>query len=178
APGRVLHLSGELGSGKTTLVRGLLRALGVQGPVKSPTYAWVEPYSVSRLDLYHFDFYRFDKKTEWLSSGLREYFRPDAVCIVEWPERAGSVLPSPDLAGKVAGDDPYIKGLRVARNRPGVVRVVLDLKAEVKPQAFTLAPIAEYGHRLVLDIHPLIAVDPLAELIAESAKAPPAPPAA
>src|SRR5256885_2112195 len=74
------------------------RALGVQGPVKSPTYAWVEPYSVSRLDLYHFDFYRFDKKTEWLSSGLREYFRPDAVCIVEWPERAGSVLPSPDLA--------------------------------------------------------------------------------
>jgi tRNA threonylcarbamoyladenosine biosynthesis protein TsaE len=98
APGRVLHLAGDLGSGKTTLVRGLLRALGVQGPVKSPTYAWVEPYAISRLDLYHFDFYRFDKKTEWLSSGLREYFRPDAVCIVEWPERAGSALPSPDLA--------------------------------------------------------------------------------
>lgn len=98
APGRVLHLSGELGSGKTTLVRGLLRALGVQGPVKSPTFAWVEPYRVSRLDLYHFDFYRFDKTTEWLSSGLREYFRPDAVCIVEWPERAGALLPPPDLA--------------------------------------------------------------------------------
>ncbi len=98
APGRVLTLSGELGSGKTTLVRGLLRALGVQGPVKSPTFAWVEPYSVSRLDLYHFDFYRFDKKTEWLSSGLREYFRPDAVCIVEWPERAGELLPPADLA--------------------------------------------------------------------------------
>jgi tRNA threonylcarbamoyladenosine biosynthesis protein TsaE len=97
-PGRVLHLSGELGSGKTTLVRGLLRALGIQGAVKSPTYTWVEPYRISSLDLYHFDFYRFDKKTEWLSSGLREYFRPDAVCIVEWPERAGSVLPSPDLA--------------------------------------------------------------------------------
>src|SRR5438552_1788788 len=81
-----------------------------------------------------------------------------------------------ELDGKVAGDDPYIKGLRVARNRPGVVRVVLDLKAEVKPQAFALSPIAEYGHRLVLDIHPLIAVDPLAELIAETAKAPlPAP---
>ena len=94
----MLHLSGELGSGKTTLVRGLLRALGVQGPVKSPTFAWVEPYSLSRLDLYHFDFYRFDKKTEWLSSGLREYFRPDAVCIVEWPERAGSLLSPPDLA--------------------------------------------------------------------------------
>jgi tRNA threonylcarbamoyladenosine biosynthesis protein TsaE len=98
APGNVLHLSGELGTGKTSLVRGLLRALGVQGPVKSPTYAWVEPYSISRLDLYHFDFYRFDKKNEWLSSGLREYFRPDAACIVEWPERAGAALPPPDLA--------------------------------------------------------------------------------
>jgi len=81
-----------------------------------------------------------------------------------------------ELDGKVASEDPYIKGLRVARNRPGVVRLVLDLKAEVKPQIFTLSPIAEYGHRLVLDIHPLVAVDPLAELIAESAKAPaPAP---
>src|SRR4051812_21018038 len=97
APGRVLHLCGELGSGKTTLVRGLLRALGVTGPVKSPTFAWVEPYRISRLDLYHFDFYRFDKKTEWMSSGLREYFSPDAVCIVEWPERVGD-LPPADLA--------------------------------------------------------------------------------
>src|SRR5207253_9992459 len=97
-PGRVLHLSGELGSGKTTLVRGLLRALGIRGAVKSPTYAWVEPYRIVSIDLYHFDFYRFDKKTEWLSSGLREYFRPDAVCVVEWPERAGSLLSPPDLA--------------------------------------------------------------------------------
>jgi tRNA threonylcarbamoyladenosine biosynthesis protein TsaE len=104
-PGRVLHLSGELGSGKTTLVRGLLRSLGIQGAVKSPTYAWVEPYRISSLDLYHFDFYRFDKKTEWLSSGLREYFRPDAVCIVEWPERAGSLLSSPDLAIRLTYED-------------------------------------------------------------------------
>ena len=100
----MLHLSGELGTGKTTLVRGLLRALGVQGPVKSPTYAWVEPYSISSIDLYHFDFYRFDKKTEWLSSGLREYFRPDAVCVVEWPERAGTGLPPPDLAVRLSHD--------------------------------------------------------------------------
>jgi tRNA threonylcarbamoyladenosine biosynthesis protein TsaE len=98
APGRVLHLSGELGTGKTTLVRGLLRALGVTGPIKSPSYAWVEPYTISSLDLYHFDFYRFADRTAWLSSGLREYFRPDAVCIVEWPERAGDLLPPPDLA--------------------------------------------------------------------------------
>ncbi len=78
-----------------------------------------------------------------------------------------------ELDGKVVAEDPYIKGLRVARNRPGVVRVVLDLKAEVKPQAFILAPVAEYGHRLVLDIHPLVAVDALADLIAESTKTPP-----
>ena len=97
APGRVLHLSGDLGTGKTTLVRGLLRALGVDGPVKSPTYTWVEPYSISSLDLYHFDFYRLSNKNEWIESGLREYFRPDAVCIVEWPERAGSSLPQPDV---------------------------------------------------------------------------------
>src|SRR3954471_12514518 len=83
-----------------------------------------------------------------------------------------------ELDGKVAADDPYIRGLRVARNRPGVVRVVLDLKAEVKPQAFTLSPIAEYGHRLVLDIHPLVAADPLAELIAQGAAKPDVPAAA
>src|SRR5438067_10439656 len=75
-----------------------------------------------------------------------------------------------ELDGKVMADDPYIKGLRAARNRPGVVRVVLDLKSEVKPQLFTLAPVAEYGHRLVLDIYPTVAVDPLAELIEQGAK--------
>ena len=104
APGRVLHLSGDLGTGKTTLVRGLLRALGVAGPVKSPTYTWVEPYALSRLDLYHFDFYRFADRTEWLSSGLREYFRPDAFCIVEWPEKVGSLLPPPDLEVRLGYD--------------------------------------------------------------------------
>ena len=67
-------------------------------------------------------------------------------------------------------EDPYIKGLRVARNRPGIVRLVLDLKTEVQPQLFTLAPVAEYGHRLVLDIYPTVALDPLAELIEQGAK--------
>jgi N-acetylmuramoyl-L-alanine amidase len=77
-----------------------------------------------------------------------------------------------ELHGKVAADDPYIQGLRVARNRPGVVRVVLDLKADVKPQIFNLPPIADYGHRLVLDLYPLVAVDPVAVLIEESKKRP------
>ena len=79
-----------------------------------------------------------------------------------------------ELAGKVAAEDPYIQGLRVARNRPGVVRVVLDLKADVKPQLFMLPPIAEYGHRLVLDIYPAVPVDPLAALIEQTQKEKPA----
>ena len=75
-----------------------------------------------------------------------------------------------ELQGKVAAEDPYLQGLRVARNRPGVVRLVLDLKAEVKAQLFTLPPIAEYGHRLVLDIYPAVPLDPLAALLEETGR--------
>jgi N-acetylmuramoyl-L-alanine amidase len=75
-----------------------------------------------------------------------------------------------ELAARVAADDPYIRGLRVAHNRPGVIRVVLDLKADVKPQIFTLPPISEYGHRLVLDIYPAVEIDPLAALIQKTTK--------
>jgi N-acetylmuramoyl-L-alanine amidase len=99
---------------------------------------------------------------------------------VKDPERLVLELESDDLSAaleelqsKVAEDDPYIQGLRVARNRPGVIRIVLDLKAEVRPQIFGLAPVGEYGHRLVLDIHPLVAPDPLAELIEETQRSRP-----
>ena len=77
-----------------------------------------------------------------------------------------------ELDGKVATGDPYIDKLRVGRNRPGVVRVVIDLKAEVKPQVFTLKPVGEYGHRLVLDLYPVVAPDPLAALIEADGKLP------
>ncbi len=106
APGRVMHLSGELGSGKTTLVRGLLRELGHAGRVKSPTYPLVELYVVSRLNLYHFDFYRFKDRSEWLESGFRDYFNAQSACIVEWPERAGGLLPPPDLAVRLEISGP------------------------------------------------------------------------
>jgi tRNA threonylcarbamoyladenosine biosynthesis protein TsaE len=95
--GRVLYLSGDLGAGKTTLARGLIGALGHPGRVKSPSYTLVEVYELSSLNLYHFDFYRFKDKTEWVSSGFRDYFGPDALCIVEWPERAAGLLAPADL---------------------------------------------------------------------------------
>src|SRR5260221_293606 len=104
APGRVLHLQGELGARKTTVARGLLRALGYEGRVKSPTYTLVELYPLSSLNLYHFDFYRFKDQEEWLSSGFRDYFNPDSACIVEWPERAGGLLPPPDLSLRLEFD--------------------------------------------------------------------------
>src|SRR5215470_17785968 len=97
APGRVLHLRGDLGAGKTTVVRGVLRALGFHGAVKSPTYNLVEPYAISSLHLYHFDFYRLKDGAEWSNSGFRDYFGPHAACLVEWPERAGPALAAPDV---------------------------------------------------------------------------------
>jgi tRNA threonylcarbamoyladenosine biosynthesis protein TsaE len=96
-PGLVIFLEGDLGAGKTTLVRALIRALGHQGPVKSPTYSLVEVYVVSSLYLYHFDFYRFESPEEFLDAGFDEYFNDSAVCLVEWPERAQGCVPAPDL---------------------------------------------------------------------------------
>ena len=94
----VVTLQGELGTGKTTFVRGLLRARGIGGAVKSPTYTLVEHYRISSLYFFHFDFYRFTNPNEWDSAGMSDYFRDDAVCLVEWPERVGDRLPKPDLA--------------------------------------------------------------------------------
>jgi len=95
--GMRLYFRGELGSGKSTLIRGLLRGLGIQAKVKSPTYTLVELYVVSRLNLYHFDFYRFLDAHEFEDAGLADYFHGEGVCLVEWPDRAGDALPPPDL---------------------------------------------------------------------------------
>ena len=97
-PGMNLYLKGELGSGKTTFVRGLLRGLGYQDKVKSPTYTLVEPYSLEKFTIYHFDLYRFKDETEWDDAGFREYFNNTSICLVEWPEKVGHILPKPDIS--------------------------------------------------------------------------------
>ena len=103
-PGMVITLDGDLGAGKTTLVRGLLRAAGVTGPIKSPTYDLVEHYPLSSIYFYHVDLYRFTDASEWEDAGLSDCFRPDATVLVEWPSRAASILPLPDLALALAFD--------------------------------------------------------------------------
>lgn len=93
----VVWLEGDLGAGKTTLVRGLLRAVGETGPVKSPTYTLVEVHVVSGLHFYHFDFYRFNQAEEYLDAGLDEYFSGSGICLVEWPDKAAPYLPAADM---------------------------------------------------------------------------------
>lgn len=106
----ILALHGNLGAGKTTLVRYLLRALGVSGRIKSPTYAVVEPYSVApcpwltdglslgqALQIWHFDFYRFTDPREWEDAGFRDLFSAPGLKLVEWPEHAGACMPMADL---------------------------------------------------------------------------------
>lgn len=96
AGGRI-HLRGDLGAGKTSFARALLRAAGVQGRIKSPSYALMESYNVSSLQFYHLDFYRFNNPEEWADAGFRDILEENAVVLIEWPEQAGALLPPPDL---------------------------------------------------------------------------------
>ena len=118
--GGVIYLQGELGAGKTALVRALLRTCGVQGRIKSPSYALLETYKVSSLYFYHLDFYRFKNPQEWQEAGFRDLFHSNAVVLIEWPEKADGLLPQPDLLinllyegeGRIVNIDAYTqKGL-------------------------------------------------------------------
>ena len=106
-----LHLRGDLGAGKTSFARALLRAVGVKGRIRSPSYALLESYNVSSLYCYHLDFYRFQNPREWLDAGFREMLDSEAIVLIEWPEQAQGLLPPPDLelafeyAGQNGGPD-------------------------------------------------------------------------
>lgn len=100
-----ISLCGGLGAGKTSWTRHLLRALGVQGRIKSPTYALAEPYDIGGLPIHHFDFYRFSDPREWLDAGLRDVFAEPGLKLVEWAANAEGLLPQPDLLMTLTVDD-------------------------------------------------------------------------
>ena len=93
-----ITLHGDLGAGKTTFVRHLLRALGVTGRIKSPTYAVAEPHQANGLDIWHFDFYRFNDPREWEDAGFRDIFASPGLKLAEWPQNAGGLIPPADIA--------------------------------------------------------------------------------
>ena len=116
-----IALEGPLGAGKTTFARHLLRALGAGGRIKSPTYALLETYDLQRLQASHLDFYRFDDPHEWVDAGLREVFEQPGLKLVEWPEKAGALLPTADLRLCITPRDDGTRDVAVhAQTRRGV----------------------------------------------------------
>ena len=140
--GLQVNLSGDLGSGKTSLIRAWLRGFGIRGPVRSPSFAVLEPYvvllphsasrnangleaeSISSLDFYHFDFYRFAEPSEFSTAGFRDHFGPARICAIEWPEKAGERLPTADVSIALAVEGSGRRATLAARSELG--RACLD----------------------------------------------------
>jgi tRNA threonylcarbamoyladenosine biosynthesis protein TsaE len=119
-----IALHGPLGAGKTTFARHLLRALGVTGRVKSPTYALLEPYERPGLRISHLDFYRFDDAREWVDAGLRDVFAEPGLKLAEWPDNAAAVLPTPDLRIEIEPVDEAARRVAVHAFTPRGVELL------------------------------------------------------
>lgn len=115
----VVYLQGDLGAGKTTLTRGILRGYGHGGNVKSPTYTLVEPYDLGTTTAYHFDLYRLTDPEELELLGIRDYCRPDTLSIIEWPDRGQPFLPPADLTITIRGNADGRELEFVAHNEKG-----------------------------------------------------------
>jgi tRNA threonylcarbamoyladenosine biosynthesis protein TsaE len=113
-----IELQGPLGAGKTTFVRHLLRALGVAGRIRSPSYAVMEPHEAAGLQISHFDFYRFDDPREWADAGFREVFAAPGLKLAEWPEKAAGSLPTPDLRLVITPDEDELREVRAEAFTP------------------------------------------------------------
>lgn len=104
--GTLIFLQGDLGAGKTTLVRGFLKGRGYTGRVKSPTYTLLEPYPTQRSSVFHLDLYRIKAPEELEGIGFRDYLDNEGICLIEWPEKAATLLPVPDLYIRIDFTDP------------------------------------------------------------------------
>ena len=100
-PGQIVYLRGELGVGKTTIMRGVLKGYGHTGTVKSPTFTLVESYAYKEHQLYHFDLYRLQTPSELEAIGFRDYLNAEDYCFIEWPERGEGALPGANIDIKI-----------------------------------------------------------------------------
>ena len=134
----IIALEGELGAGKTTLVGGILRAYGITGPVRSPTYTLIEPYETASRPLYHLDLYRLTDPGEVEPLGIRDLLTGPAVLLIEWPSRAAGAIPAADLWVDISYPATGTDGRRLrltphSLNGANVVRQIVAAIPELRP---------------------------------------------